>query len=125
MRVAVEEIPPGREITALALVDPAGQEILARDREVSTREVSSGGNAGPSIGVGATGGSSSGINPFISLGYLFRADDTVHRSQRMTARIPLPDPARYAAGYRDWRIEVRYRDQLGEPQQVSVPAPAP
>jgi hypothetical protein len=43
----------------------------------------------------------------------------------MTAEIPLADPAAYAEGYRDWRLVVRYRDQLGEPQQVSVPAPVP
>lgn len=123
--LAVENIPPGREITGLVLVDPAGGETPARDRELITREEGSGGNAGPGVSVGASGGSSSGINPFISLGYLFRGDGTTRRSRRLTARIPLVDPAAYAEGYRDWRIEVRYRDQLGESQQVSIPAPAP
>ncbi|MGF1630532.1 MAG: hypothetical protein ACFCUT_13750 [Kiloniellaceae bacterium] len=121
----VSEIPPGREITAAVLVDAGGGETPARERELITREEGSGGNAGPGVGVGASGGSSSGIRPHISLGYLFRGDDSVRRSQRMTAEIPLTDPAAYAAGHRDWRIVLRYRDQLGEPQQVSVPAPAP
>ncbi len=125
VRLAVENIPPGREITALVLVDPAGGETPARERELVTRETGSGGNAGPGVGIGASGGSSSGIRPHISLGYLFRADDTTRRSQRMTAEIPLPDPAAYAAGWRDWRIELRYRDQLGEPQRAGIPAPPP
>ena len=123
--LAVSEIPPSRQITALVLVDATGNETPARERELITREEGSGGNAGPGVGVGASGGSSSGIRPYISLGYLFRGDDSTRRSQHLTAAIPLNDPAAYAAGYRDWRIVVRYRDQLGEPQQVAIPAPAP
>src|SRR3546814_7631916 len=80
-------------------------------------------NAGPGVGIGASGGSSSGINPFISLGYVFGGDSEVRRSKRMTASIPLSDPEAYAEGYRDWRIELRYLDPLGDPQQISVPAP--
>ena len=123
--LSVTHIPPSREITALVLVDPGGQETPARDRQVITREEGGGGYAGPGVSVGATGGSSSGVNPFISLGYLFTGGDEPRRSQRMTAEIPLPDPAAYAAGYRDWRVVVRYRDQLGEPREVSIPAPPP
>ncbi len=129
VRLDVREIPPDREILALLLVDPAGRETPARDRELITREESSGGNAGPGVGVGASGGSSSGIRPYISLGYLFRGDDDVRRSKRLTASIPLTDtgvsPAAYAEYYRDWRVVVRYRDRLEEAQQVSIPAPPP
>lgn len=125
VQVEVSEIPPAREVIALVLVDAAGGETPAREREMITREEGSGGNVGPGVGIGASGGSSSGVRPFISLGYLFGGGGEVRRSQRMTATIPLADPAAYAAGYRDWRVELRYRDQLGEPQQVSVPAPAP
>lgn len=125
LRVTVDNIPRGREITDLLLIDPAGGATQARERELTTRETASGGNAGPGVAVGATGGSSSGINPYISLGYLFRGSGEVERSRRLTGEIPLPDPAAYAAGYRDWRIELRFRDQLGEPQSVQIPAPAP
>jgi hypothetical protein len=125
IRLAVRDIPPGREITAVVLVDAAGAETPATAREVVTREEGSGGNAGPGVGIGASGGSSSGISPRISLGYLFRDDDTVRRSRRMTAEIPLPDPAAYRAGYRDWRIVLRYSDHLGSPQRINIPAPAP
>jgi len=123
--LSVENIPPGREITSLVLVDAAGNETPARDRRLITREEGRGGYSGPGVSVGATGGSSSGVNPFISLGYLFSGGDTTRRSRRMTAEIPLPDPAAYAAGYRDWRVVVRYRDQLGDAREVSIPAPAP
>lgn len=125
LQVTVDNIPAGREITELLLFDPSGTATRARERELSTRETGSGGNAGPGVAVGATGGSSSGINPYISLGYIFRGSDSVRRSQRLTGEIPLSDPEAYAAGYRDWRIEVRYRDQLGTPQSVRIPAPAP
>lgn len=125
VQLDVSEIPPDREITALLLVDPAGGETPARERELITREESSGGNAGPGVGIGASGGSSSGIRPYVSLGYLFRGDDTVRRSRRLTAEIPLRDPGAYAAGYRDWRVVVRYRDRLGQPQEVGIPAPPP
>ncbi len=125
VKLAVENIPTGREIVALVLVDDRGGETPARQRELITRQTGSGGNAGPGVGVGASGGSSSGIRPHVSLGYLFRGSDTATRSQRMTAEIALPDPAAYGAGYRDWRIVVRYRDQLGEVREVAIPAPAP
>lgn len=125
VKLTVEHIPPGREITALVLVDDRGRETAARNREVITRETGSGGNAGPGVGVGASGGSSSGVRPFISLGYLFGSGETTRRSQRMTAEVPLPDPAAYAESYRGWRVVVRYRDQLGEAREVGIPAPAP
>lgn len=125
LAVTVDNIPAGREITDLLLIDPAGAATPARERELSTRETGSGGNAGPGVAVGATGGSSSGINPYISLGYIFSGSERVERSRRLTGEIPIPDPAAYAAGYRDWRIEVRFRDRLDRLQSVQVPAPAP
>jgi hypothetical protein len=125
VKLTVDNIPPGREITALVLVDDRGGETPARERELITRESGGGGNSGPGVGVGASGGSSSGIHPYISLGYLFSGSDTARRSQRMEAEIPLPDPAIYRAEYRDWRVVVRYRDQLGETREAGIPAPAP
>lgn len=126
VKLTVDNIPPGREITELVLVDDRGRETPARERELITRESGSGGNAGPGVGVGATGGSSSGVRPFISLGYIFSGGgETTRRSQRMTAQIPLLDPEAYRAGFPDWRVVVRYRDQLGEVREVGIPAPAP
>jgi hypothetical protein len=123
--LTVDNIPPSREITALVLIDAGGGETPARQREMITREEGGDSFSGPGVSVGATGGSSSGVNPFISLGYLFRGKEPQRRSRRLQASIPIPDPAAYAAGYRDWRIEVRYRDHLGATEQVRIPAPAP
>src|SRR3546814_9829942 len=86
VQVEVTDIPPAREITDLVLVDAAGRETPARAREVSVREEVSGGNAGPGVGIAASGGSPRGINPLTSLGYVFGGDSEVRRSQRMTDR---------------------------------------
>ncbi|WP_299397676.1 hypothetical protein [Pelagibius sp.] len=123
LKLRVDDIPPGRQILALVLVDPQGGETPARDREVVTRQTGSGGAAGPGIGVGATGGSSSGIRPYISLGYLFRGSREERRSQYLTAEIPVAEPERYRSGYRDWRIEVRYRDPEGRDGLLTLAAP--
>jgi len=123
--LTVDNISPGREITSLVLVDDLGRETAARERDLITRETGSGGNAGPGVGVGASGGSSSGIHPYISLGYLFGSGETTRRSKRMTAEIPLAEPEAYDTGFRDWRVVVRYRDQLGDTHEVGIPAPAP
>src|SRR3546814_16827965 len=101
VKVEVRDIPTGRKITGLALVDATGHETPAREREIVTREESGGGNAGPGVGIGASGGSSSGIRPFISLGYLFSGDSGVRSSPRLTDPIPLDDPAPDPAGHRD------------------------
>ena len=123
--VSVENIPVGREILAVALVGPGGAETLAREREMITREEGGDSFSGPGVSVGASGGSSSGVNPFISLGYLFRGKQPQRRSRRLVATIPLEDPAAYAAGYREQQVEVRYRDELGEVRLARIPAPAP
>src|SRR3546814_19491247 len=86
VQVEVTDIPPACEITDLVLVNAAGRETPARAREVSVREEGSGGNAGPGVGIGASGGSSRGIKPFISLGYVFGGDSEVRRSQRKLGR---------------------------------------
>ncbi len=125
LELRVDHIPPGREIIDLVLLDPGGGETLARDRQIITREEGGDSFSGPAVSVGASGGSSSGVNPFVSLGYLFRGKEPQRRSRRLVATLPIPDPAAYAAGYRDWRVELRYRDELGEVQRVQIPAPAP
>src|SRR3546814_19344112 len=73
VKVEVRDIPTGRKITGLALVDATGHETPARERETVTREESGGGNAGPGVGIGASGGSSSRLPPLLPLGYILRA----------------------------------------------------
>jgi hypothetical protein len=42
-----------------------------------------------------------------------------------TALIQLPDPTRYAQGWRDWRVELRIGDPGGAGRDVTLPAPKP
>jgi hypothetical protein len=42
-----------------------------------------------------------------------------------TALIQLPDPTRYAQGWRDWRIELRIGDPGDAGRDVTLPAPKP
>ena len=125
LQVRVDEIPPGRAILAIVLIDPQGAETPARERQYFTREEGSGGASGPGIGVGATGGSSSGIMPYITLGYFFSGDGEERRSRYLTGRIKLTDPEAYAVAYRFWHIEVRYRDAAGRSGLLTLAAPAP
>lgn len=123
--VRVDDIPPGRAILAMVLVDPEGKETPARNRQLVTREEGSGGASGPGVGVGASGGSSSGISPYISLGYILNLGRDERRSQYLTAEITPEDMLRYASEYRDSRIEVRFRDAEGSDGLLTIPAPPP
>lgn len=125
LQVRVDDIPTGREILALVLIDPRDGETPARNRQIVTREQGSGGASGPGIGVGATGGSSSGVKPFISLGYIFSSRRDERRSRYLTAEIPLADPDAYQADFRASRIEVRYRDVEGGDGLLTLAAPPP
>ena len=42
-----------------------------------------------------------------------------------TALIQLPDPTRYAQGWRDWRVELRIGDPGDGGRDVTLPAPKP
>ena len=42
-----------------------------------------------------------------------------------TALIQLPDPTRYAQGWRDWRVELRIGDPGDAGRDVTLPAPKP
>ncbi|WP_422369227.1 hypothetical protein [Pelagibius sp.] len=125
IQIRVDDLPPAREITDVVLIDPEGKETKARDRQIVTREVGDGGASGPGVSVGATGGSSSGVKPFISLGYIFSSRRDERRSRYLTAVIPLADPEAYDSGFRDSRIEVRYRDAEGGEGLLTLAAPPP
>ncbi len=125
IQIRVDDLPPGREITDVVLIDQSGEETPARDRQIVTREVGGGGASGPGVSVGATGGSSSGVKPFISLGYIFSSRRDERRSRYLTAVIPLADPEAYGSGFRDARIEVRYRDLEGGEGLLTLAAPPP
>ena len=127
-RVLVElrDIPPGRDIRQIVLVDPQGSETLAPPGQRIDRTTSGNGQSNPLIGVGVSGGSSSGIRPSLSIGWNVSGDPGPDRRQRgMVTEIPLSDPQGYRDSHRLWHIEVRYLDINGDGRSLVLPAPAP
>jgi hypothetical protein len=122
VEVVVTQVPPGTEVERIALIGPSGQDIMAR--EMTLVQVKEGAAVVPSYEVGASGGSGSGVNPYLGLGLSFWLfDDPEAHGDRYTARIPLPDPQAYHAEAERWRVEVRSRDAAGTPQVLTIPAP--
>jgi len=118
--VFLDDIPPGRRITAVVLIDPAGRSHAAEIMTPITRERARGGGLRPTIGIGVTGGTSSGIKPSISLG-LHATGGTVDHSRALRARVPIPDPAAFLRTAARWRIGVDFIDVTGEARHLSFP----
>ena len=122
VEVVVTHVPPGTEVERIALIGPSGQDIMAR--EMTLVRVKEGAAVVPGYAVGASGGSSSGVDPYLGLGLSFWVfDDPEAEGDRFTARIPLPDPQAYHAEAERWQVEVRSRDAAGTPQVLTIPAP--
>ena len=127
-RVMVElrDIPPGRDILQIVLVDPEGAEILAPPGQRIDRTTSGNSQSNPLVGVGISGGSSSGVKPSLSLGWNLSGDAGPGRRARgLVTEIPLADPQGYRDSHRLWHIEVRYLDINGDGRALVLPAPAP
>ncbi len=123
IEVLIYEIPPGTVIQQVVLIGPKGEVIAARDFTRSNAESGPGVVSGPSIGIGVTVGSSTGVNPSLSLGWQVSGGGPGRQSRRVAALIPLPDPAAYRASTEPWRVEVRHLDVTGAPQVLSLSAP--
>lgn len=124
MTVVIRDLPPGRRIEALTLIDPDGERYPAERLSEGIRES---GRAGPNplIGINITGGSSEGIEPSVSIGYnlLGGGEAVATRSGRfVSARVPLAEPAAFRREARVWRIEVVLSEITGERRTVTVPA---
>ncbi len=120
VEVLVVDIPPGDRILEIELISPAGARYPAGQTIPSIRESGSGG--GTSFGVGVQGGSSSGINPYISTNIPLLGGGAARRSRRVLARVPIPDPAAFRERARDWRIGVIFLDQMGARRSLIFPA---
>jgi hypothetical protein len=124
IEVRVRDIPAGTAVEQVLLIGPGGQRTAAPELVRSTSETGAGALSRPSIGFGVTGGSASGINPSISLGWSLTGGPG-RLSRRVGALIALPDPTGYRANPAAWRIEVRYSDVTGRAEVLSLPAPRP
>ena len=126
VEVVVFDIPPGRRIEAVALIDAGGGRHAAPALAPAVRESGPGSVSNPLIGLGVRGGSSSGLKPSLSLGWnMTSGDDPGRRSRRVTARIPIADAGVYRAAAHKWRIEVIFLDITGERRSLSFPVRAP
>lgn len=125
LAVLVEHLRPGMQVEDIRLAGPEGERVSAAPDTYHTVRGQRGVSQRPTVGIGASGGSSDGINPSLSLSWpLFgwswaREEQSSVRSAG--ARIPLPE------GYRDdpegWRIEVDITDVAGATSTRSTPAP--
>lgn len=123
VEVRVTEIPAGVVIERILLIGPGEQRLEADKLARSTRESGPGLVSRPGIGVAVTGGSSSGVNPSVSLGWQVTGGGPARHSRQVIARIPLPNPAAYRATAIGWRVEVHYDDVTGRRQVLTLPAP--
>lgn len=126
VQVQVLGLMPGARVAAIRLVASDGSALTPAERRESRTQAGGGGPAS-SVGVGATGGSASGINPFLTLSLDFLGGDggPERRTRRIVARIPLPDPAAYREAAEDWRVEVDLVDVAGAQRTRTLPAPRP
>jgi len=123
VEVEVGNIPPGRRIERVVLIDAEGARHPA-PALVRLRTSEGGLTSGPSLGVGLTGGSSSGVNPSISLGWNVSGAEPAREGQRVEARVPIPDPAAYLANASRWRVEIGFTELDGEPRTLTFPVRA-
>ncbi len=121
VEVLVVDIPPGDRILEIELISPAGARYPAGQTTPSIRE-SGAGRGGATIGIGVRGGSSSGVDPYISMGLPLLGGGAARRSRRVLARVPIPDPAAFLERPQDWRIGVIFLDQLGTRRSLVFPA---
>jgi len=115
VRVRVDDIPPGRALLAIVLIDPRGKETPARKRRQMTEEVRE----------EAPEEDSDGILSYVTLDFLFDGGEEVRNVEYLSAEITPKDLLRYVVEYEQSRIEVRYRNARGEKGILTIPAPGP
>ena len=124
VEISVANLPPGRYVEAIALIDPEGARYPARlSAPVTTTE--GGVKSGPTVGVGVRGGSSTGVQPSVTLGWNVSRGRTERTSRRVAARAIIPDPAAYREGAGRWRVEVAVIEVDGARRTLSFPAVRP
>ena len=122
----VAAVPPGQKVTAYALIGPGGE--LAATSEFQRATVERSGDRGrPTVGISGDSSGNFGVGVSLDLRNLFRSLPARESGRRtlVSGVLPLPDPAAYAEAWRRHRIEVRYRDILGEPRVRELRAPPP
>lgn len=126
VEVVVYDIPSGTVLDRVWLKGPEGERVSGSPVGRSISETGPGVTKGLGIGIGVTGGSSSGVNPSIGIGYgVSGIGGPSRQSRQVTYVIPLPPDLGYVEDPRGWRIDVHYLDVTGAPQVRTIPAPLP
>ncbi len=124
VRVVVANVPPGRQIEQLTLIDATGARHPAKSLvPVSVAEGST--TARPVFGLSARGGSSSGFQPSLGIGWNIMRSGSDRTSRRIEAQVPIPDPAAYRATSQRWRVEVGFTEIDGEKRTLGFPIAGP
>ena len=112
VEVFVEDLPPGAVIREVWLAGPDG-ERLSGVILGETQGPKAPGGARPAVGVAARGGSSSGIDPSVSLswGPERRGPAAYWRSSHWL--VPVPPAQRPSLAVGGWRAELHYLDADG------------
>jgi hypothetical protein len=122
--VVVANVPPGRRIEQLTLIDAQGGHNTAPSL-VPVSVAEGGATTRPFIGIGISGGSSSRIRPSLSLGGNITRSGSDRISLRIEARVPIPDAAAYRATSKSWRVEVVFTEINGETRTLAFPVGGP
>lgn len=112
LEVLVEALPPGALLREVWLSGPAGERLSGIPLEESRR----GGAKGPGlpdVGVAASGGSSSGVRPSVSLHWGPEGSGPYGGWRDSRWLIPLPASLRPQLAEGDWRVELHYLDNDG------------
>lgn len=125
LQVRVIDIPPGTVVEEIVLLGPTGPVRVASDLARSTTDSGPGIVSRPAIGFAVSGGSSSGINPSVSIGWQVTGGGPSRRHREIRATIPIDDLTDYGVVPRAWHLEVRYLDVSGTRRVLTVTAPAP
>jgi len=121
----VANLRAAQRVGDIRLAGPDGREVPPAERR-SLRGVTAS-DARPAVGVTATGGSESGINPGLSLslplfGWVFGGGGPREEYRHgVVARFPLPDGYRADPGA--WHLEVAITDATGRTETRRIPAP--
>jgi hypothetical protein len=122
IRVTLDSSGGTYQVDSVALVDPDGREILAR--EITRETVEGVPYGGPSVGVGGAGGSSGG--GAVGVGISLPLGGSGYGTQRRTiAIIPVPDPIAYRLDTLRWSIVARMSSSNGAAYTATIPPPLP
>lgn len=121
VEISLAGLPPGRRIEGIVLIAPDGARYPAA-LSAPVRATEGGVKSGPTLGVGVRGGSSTGIQPSVTLGWNVSRGQAERTSQRLEARAPIPDPAVYREEAARWRVEVTVMEVEGARRTLSFPA---